>query len=69
MLTFAFHISPVLLLVGSCCSIFSFLCFVDRCLSFCSFYFDHCIVCPSIYASDYHFGIFTNVLSLSTSQR
>ena len=24
-------------------------CFVDRCLSFCPFSFDHCAVCPSIY--------------------
>ena len=28
---------------------FLVLCFVDRCLSFCHFSFDHCIVCPSIY--------------------
>ena len=26
-----------------------FVCFVDRCLSFCGFYFDHCVVCSSIY--------------------
>ena len=24
-------------------------CFVDRCLSFCTFSFGHCVVCPSIY--------------------
>ena len=24
-------------------------CFVDRCLSFCTFSFPHCVVCPSIY--------------------
>ena len=24
-------------------------CFVDRCLSFCTFSFDHCVVCSSIY--------------------
>ena len=24
-------------------------CFVDRCLSFCTFFFGHCAVCPSIY--------------------
>ena len=24
-------------------------CFVDRCLSFCPFSFDHCVVCSSIY--------------------
>ena len=30
--------------------IFSFICmFVDRCLSFCTFSFGHCIVCSSIY--------------------
>ena len=33
-------------------------CFVDRCLSFCTFSFGHCVVCPSIYGSDYSFGIF-----------
>ena len=34
---------------GSCYSIFSFVCmfFVDRCLSFCTFSFDHCVVCSS----------------------
>ena len=24
-----------------------YVCFVDRCLSFCPFSFDHCVVCPS----------------------
>ena len=24
-------------------------CFVERCFSFCPFYFGHCVVCPSIY--------------------
>jgi len=24
-----------------------YVCFVDRCLSFCTFSFDHCVVCPS----------------------
>jgi hypothetical protein len=34
---------------GSCYSIFSFMyiCFVDRCLSFCTFSFGHCVVCSS----------------------
>ena len=34
-------------------------CFADRCLSFCSFSFDHCVVCSSsIYTdSDFPFGI------------
>ena len=25
-----------------------YVCFVDRCLSICTFSFDHCIFCPSI---------------------
>ena len=34
-------------------------CFVDRCLSFCTFSFRHCVVCSSSYTnSDYPFGIF-----------
>ena len=36
-------------------------CFVDRCLSSCPlalFLFGHCVVCPSIYDSDYPFCIF-----------
>ena len=33
-------------------------CFVDHCLSFCTFSFDHCVVCSSIYDSDYLLGIF-----------
>jgi hypothetical protein len=33
--------------------------FVDRCLSFCTFSFDHCVVCSSsIYRLYYLFGIF-----------
>ena len=40
-------------------------CFVDRCLSFCPFSFGHCIVCPSITASDYPFGIFWPLYCLS----
>jgi hypothetical protein len=36
-----------------------FLCFVDRCLSFCPFSFGYCIVFPSsIYGFWYHFSIF-----------
>ncbi len=27
----------------------NFLCFVDRCLSFCPFSVSHCVVCPSNY--------------------
>jgi hypothetical protein len=33
---------------GSCYSILVLcVCFVDRCLSFCTFYFGHCVVCSS----------------------
>jgi len=31
-----------------------FICFVDRCLSFCPYYFGHCVVCPSLI---YGFGL------------
>ena len=40
-------------------------CFVNRCLSFCAFSFGHCVVCPSITDSDYPFGIFKLLLSVS----
>jgi hypothetical protein len=30
-------------------SLVLYVCFVDRCLYFCSFSFDHCVVCSSIY--------------------
>ena len=30
-------------------SLVFFVCFVDRCLSFCTFSFGHCVVCSSIY--------------------
>ena len=30
-------------------SLVLYVCFVDRCLSFCTFSFDHCVVCSSIY--------------------
>jgi hypothetical protein len=60
-----------LVLTGVCVapSLVLCVCFVDRCLFFCPFSFDHCIVCPSIYGfwlplwylrftdSDYLFGI------------
>ena len=41
-------------------------CFVDRCLFFCSFSFGHCVVCSSsIYTdSDYPFSIFKLFLSI-----
>ena len=30
-------------------SLVLYVCFVNRCLSFCTFSFDHCVVCSSIY--------------------
>jgi hypothetical protein len=30
-------------------SLVLYVCFVDRCLSFCPFSFGHCVICPSIY--------------------
>ncbi len=33
----------------SCRSLVVCVCFVDRCLSFCPFFFGHCVVCSSIY--------------------
>jgi len=39
-------------------NLFSVLCFVDSCLSFCTFSFAHCIVCPcSIYGLWWPFSI------------
>ena len=35
-------------------------CFVDRCLSFCTFSFGHCVVCSSIY------GLITSLWYLQT---
>jgi hypothetical protein len=46
-------------------------CFVNRCLSFCTFSFGHCGDCSSsIYDSDYPFGIFKlfSLISWSESQ-
>ena len=31
-------------------SLVVYVCFIDRCLTFCTFSFGHCIVCPSIYS-------------------
>ena len=48
--------SPIFILVGSCYSIYSFMCmscrsvfFIYFFLSFCPFSFCHCVVCPLIY--------------------
>ena len=44
------------------------LCFVDRCLSFCTFSFGHCVVrSSSIDDSDYPFGIF-KLFSISAEE-
>jgi hypothetical protein len=44
--TFPEHLSshPVFSGVRATRSLFSCICFVDRCLSFCTFSFDHCVV-------------------------
>jgi hypothetical protein len=50
---FAKQQSPGLTLLHPICSCYSlvlYICFVDRCLSFCTFSFGHCVVCStSIY--------------------
>ena len=45
------HLSSPPVFSGVCVSRFLVLCvcFVDRCLSFCTSSFGHCVVCPSIY--------------------
>jgi hypothetical protein len=35
-----------------------YVCFVDRCLSFCTFSFSHCVVCSSSIYGFWFFGIF-----------
>ena len=49
LLTFSEHPSspPVFSGVRVTRSLVLYVCFVDRCLSFCTFSFDHCIVCSS----------------------
>jgi hypothetical protein len=34
---------------------------VERCLSICPVSFGHCVVCPSIYDSDYPSGVYTAI--------
>jgi hypothetical protein len=54
LLTLPEHLSsrPVFSGVRITRSLVLYVCFVDRCLSFCSFSFGHCVVCPSsIYGS------------------
>jgi hypothetical protein len=49
LLTLPEHLSssPVFIGVRFTRSLFLYVCFVDRCLSFCTFSFDHCVVCSS----------------------
>jgi hypothetical protein len=51
LLTLLEHLSLPPVFSGVCVirSLVLCVCFVDRCLSFCPFSFDHCVVCPSIY--------------------
>ena len=61
LLTLPEHLSlpPVFTGVRVTRSLVLYVCFVDRCLSFCTFSFCHCVVCSSsIYDSDCPFGIF-----------
>ena len=55
LLTILEHLSSPPVFSGVCVtrSLVLCVCFVDRCLSFCTFSFGHCVVC-----SDYPFGIF-----------
>ena len=39
-------------------SLVLYICFVDRCLSFCTFSFGHCVICSSSMDVDCLFGIF-----------
>jgi hypothetical protein len=51
--------TPVFSVVRVARSLVLCVCFVDRCLSLCTFSFGHCVVCcSSIYDSAYPFGIF-----------
>jgi hypothetical protein len=50
-------------------SLVLYVCFVVRCLSFCTFFFGHCVVCSSlIYTdSDYTYGILTLIPKINTN--
>jgi hypothetical protein len=50
LLTFPEHLSSPLCFSGICVtwSLVLCVCFVDRCLSFCTFSFGHCVVCPTL---------------------
>ena len=49
LLTLPEHLSspPVFIWVSVTRSLVLCVCFVDHCLSFCTFSFGHCVVCPS----------------------
>jgi hypothetical protein len=66
LLTLPKHMSsiPVFSGVRVTRSLVLYVCFADRCLSFCTFSFGHCVVCSSIYVSDCPFGIFKFFLLL-----
>jgi hypothetical protein len=67
LLTLPEHISsiPVFYWVRVTRSLVLYVCFVDRCLSFCTFSFGLCVVCSSsIYVSDCPLGIFKLFLLL-----
>jgi hypothetical protein len=51
LLTLPEHLSspPVFSGVRVTQSLVVYVCFLDRCLSFCTFYFGHCVACSSIY--------------------
>jgi hypothetical protein len=51
LLTLPEHLSspPVFSGVHVTWSLVLYVCFIDRCLSFCPFSFGHCVVCPAIY--------------------
>jgi hypothetical protein len=61
LLTLPEHLSspPIVSGVRVARTLVLYVCFVDRCLSVCTFSFGHCVVCSSlIYVSDCPFGIF-----------
>ena len=67
LLTLPEHLSSSLIFSGVGVTPYLVICvfFVDRCLSFCTFCFGHCVVCSSsIYDSDYPFGIFELLLQI-----
>ena len=67
LLTLPEHLSSLLVFSGVRVtrSLVLYVCFVDRCLSFCTFYFGHCVVCSSsIYGFWLPFWYFQTLLIL-----